>query len=43
MQAGLMNRPMKIEDIANLAETGALKKRGAYEKKTEMHLIFRIS
>jgi IS1 family transposase len=33
MQAGSMKKPMTIEDIANLVEIAAAKKRGAYKKK----------
>lgn len=33
MQAGLIKRLMTIEDIANLVEDEAPKKRGAYKKK----------
>jgi len=32
MQAGLTKRVMKIEDIANLAQIEAPKKRGTYKK-----------
>jgi len=34
MQAGLMKKPMTIEDIANLVSIEAPKKRGSYKKKT---------
>jgi hypothetical protein len=34
MQAGLIKRLMSIEDIANLVEIEAPKKRGAYKKQT---------
>ena len=33
MQAGLMKKPMTIEDIANLIPIEAPKKRGSYAKK----------
>ena len=33
MQAGLMKKPMTIEDIANLVEVEMPKKRSAYKKR----------
>jgi hypothetical protein len=35
MQAGLMKKPLSIEDIANLVVIEAPKKRGAYKKRLE--------
>jgi putative IMPACT (imprinted ancient) family translation regulator len=36
MQAGLMKKPMSIEDIANLVAIEAPKKRGFYKKKKDV-------
>jgi hypothetical protein len=35
MQAGLMKKPMTIEDIANLIQIETPKKRGSYKKMRE--------